>query len=310
MKKILVMSTGGTISQKAEGGQMRIAYSSRDLLSKIDTSSELDFVDVSQAVGAELRLEHLFDIRDLVVERSDCDGYLLISGTDSMEEIAFGLDLLLLVEPKKPFVITGAAKPTDIPGYDGEANLRAAIAVLESPEASTLGVLVVMNDNVHPARYLRKHDSAMIGTLFQSHPGPIAQIRSGKPLFYYTALPPMQRCLSAQRKKVNNRVMIWTMTLDPILSEAMLEGLDGLVLAGMGTGSIARSVVELLSPKWTSKIPIVITSRCPVGLNYDDYYYRGSLEKYESKGFQILGYEQLNPLQARLKLILEMASQL
>jgi L-asparaginase len=308
MKKILVMSTGGTISQKAEGGQMRIAYSSRDLFSKIDTIAELDFVDVSQAVGAELRLEHLFDIRDLVVERSDCDGYLLISGTDSMEEIAFGLDLLL--EPKKTFVITGAAKPTDIPGYDGEANLRAALAVLESPEASTLGVLVVMNDNVHPARYLRKHDSAMMGALFQSHPGPIAQIRSGKPLFYYCGLPLMQRFVKARREDASNRVMLWTMTVDPILPEALLEGLDGLVLAGMGTGSLATSVVEQLSPKWTSKIRMVLTSRCAVGLNFDDYYYRGSLEKYESKGFQILGYEQLNPLQARLKLILEMASQL
>jgi L-asparaginase len=306
MKKILVMSTGGTISQKAEGGQMRVVYSSQELFSHIDTDVRLDFVDVSQAVGAELRLEHLFDIRDLVVERSDCDGYLLISGTDSMEEVAFGLDLLL--EPKKPFVITGAAKPTDIPGYDGEANLRAALAVLESPEASELGVLIAMNDNVHPARYVRKHDSGLMGTLFQSHPGPIAQIRSGKPLFYYCGLPLMQRFVKAQREKASNRVMVWTMTVDPILPEALLEGLDGLVLAGMGTGSIATSVVEQLAPKWTSRIPVVITSRCPVGLNYDDYYYKGSLKKYESRGFRILGYEELNPLQARLKLLLEMAS--
>jgi L-asparaginase len=123
------------------------------------------------------------------------------------------------------------------------------------------------------------------------------------------ALHLIKRFTKAQREKASNRVMVWTMTLDPILPEAMLESLDGLVLAGMGSGSIARSVVEQLAPKWTSKIPIVITSRCPVGLNYDDYYYRGSLEKYESKGFQILGYEQLNPLQARLKLILEMASE-
>jgi L-asparaginase len=306
MKKILVMSTGGTISQKAEGGQMRIAYSSRDLLSKIDTIAELDFVDVSQAVGAELKLEHLFDVRDLVVERSDCDGYLLISGTDSMEEMAFGLDLLL--EPQKPFVITGAAKPTDIPGYDGEANLRASLAVLESPEASTLGVLVVMNDNIHPARYLRKHDSALMGVLFQSHPGPIAQIRSGKPLYYYCGLPLMQRFVNAQREKASNRVMTWTMTLDPILLEGALQNLNGLVLAGMGSGSLASTIIDQLSPAWTSVMPIVLTSRCPVGLNYDDYYYKGSLEKYENKGFRILGYEQLNPLQARLKLILEMAS--
>jgi L-asparaginase len=306
MKKILVMSTGGTISQKAVDGKMHVTYSSRELLSKIDTIAELDFIDVSQAVGAELRLEHLFGIRDLVVERSDYDGYLLISGTDSMEEIAFGLDLLL--EPKKPFVITGAAKPTDIPGYDGEANLLASLNVLTSEEASSLGVLVVLNDNVHPARYVRKQDSALMGT-FQSHPGPIAQIRRGKPLFYYSGLPPIQRLTSARREKASNRVMIWTMAVDPILPEDMLKNLDGLVLAGMGTGSIATSIIDQLA-QWTSKMPIIVTSRCPVGLNFDDYYYKGSLEKYEDRGFRILGYEQLNPLQARLKLILEIASKM
>ncbi len=247
MKKILVMFTGGTISQKAEGGKMRVAYTSQDLFINIDTDIELEFVDVSQANGAELRLEQLFNIRDLVSKHSDCDGYLLVTGTDSMEEIAFGLDLLM--EPKKPFVISGAARPTDIPGYDGEANLRAALAVLESPEALTLGVLVVMNDNIHPARYLRKHDSALMGALFQSHPGPIAQIRSGKPLFYYCGLPPIKRFTKAQREKASNRVMIWTMTVDPILPEALLEDLDGLVLAGMGTGSISLSIVEQLAPK-------------------------------------------------------------
>jgi L-asparaginase len=306
MKKILVMSTGGTISQKAVDGKMHVTYSSRELLSKIDTIAELDFIDVSQAVGAELRLEHLFGIRDLVVERSDYDGYLLISGTDSMEEIAFGLDLLL--EPKKPFVITGAAKPTDIPGYDGEANLLASLNVLTSEEATSLGVLVVLNDNVHPARYVRKQDSVLMGT-FQSHPGPIAQIRRGKPLFYYSGLPPIHRLTSARREKASNRVMIWTMAVDPILPEDMLKNLDGLVLAGMGTGSIATSIIDQLA-QWTSKMPIIVTSRCPVGLNFDDYYYKGSLEKYEDRGFRILGYEQLNPLQARLKLILEIASKM
>lgn len=300
------MMTGGTISQKAVDGKMQIVFSSEELLSGISTSAELKFVDVAKVSGAELQLQHLFEIKDLVMKHGDFDGYLLITGTDSLEEIAFCLDLMLL--PEKSFVITGAVKPADAMGYDGESNLHDALKVIESPISTKLGILVVINEDIHIARYLRKQDSTLIGT-FKSHPGPIGQIRRGEAVFYYTSVPPHQRILNSDRNLVNNsRVGIWIMSLDPYLDEATLEQLDGLVIAGMGTGSVASSIINQLSPKWTNRIPIVITSRCQVGLNYDDYYYKGSLKKYEEKGFRIIGYEYLNPLQARLKLILELST--
>lgn len=303
--KIIVAMTGGTISQKEVAGKMEISLSSKELLKDIKTDAELEYVDISRSSGASLKLEHLFAVRDLVRSRDDADGFLLITGTDSMEEFAFGLDLL--IEPGRPFVITGAAKPSDVLGCDGVANLQDALRVIESPEAKELGVLVVMNDNVHPARYVRKHDSTLMN-MFQSHPGPIAQIRRGKPLYYYSGLPPIERFLNAELPEQTPKVLIWTMAVDPFLPEAALLELDGLVLAGQGTGSLAPWIIEQLSPQWTDRIPVVLTSRTAVGLNFDDYYYRGSLEKYESKGFRILGYEQLNPLQARMELILEISS--
>jgi L-asparaginase len=54
-------------------------------------------------------------------------------------------------------------------------------------------------------------------------------------------------------------------------------------------------------------LAIVIVSRCPLGQNYDDFYYRGSLRKYTDRGFLVTGYEDLNPLQARLKLIVALS---
>ncbi|KAI9129047.1 asparaginase domain-containing protein [Acaryochloris sp. CCMEE 5410] len=303
--KILVMMTGGTISQKAVDGKMQIVFSSEELLSRISTSAELTFIDVAKVSGAELQLQHLFDIKNIVKNHDDFDGYLLITGTDSLEEIAFGLDQL--IPPEKSFVITGAVKPADAMGYDGEANLHDALKVIQSPISTKLGILVTINEDIHVARYLRKQDSSLIGT-FKSHPGPIGQIRRGEAVFYYTSVPSYQRTLNSDKNLINNKVSIWTMALDPCLDESTLEHLDGLVIAGMGTGSVANSIVDQLSPKWTSKIPIVITSRCQVGLNYDDYYYKGSLQKYEEKGFRIIGYEELNPLQARIKLMLELAT--
>jgi len=97
------------------------------------------------------------------------------------------------------------------------------------------------------------------------------------------------------------------MVLDPFFPVSMLREIDGLVISGMGTGSISNSLIETLSPEHTSKMPIIIVSRCANGTNCDDYLYKGSLEKYEKKGFRISGYEHLNPQQARLKLMLEIS---
>jgi len=88
----------------------------------------------------------------------------------------------------------------------------------------------------------------------------------------------------------------------------MLPNIDGLVLAGMGTGSLPNHLVDELSKKWTSEIPIVISSRCLIGLSYDDDYYTGSRDKYESKGFRLDGYEALNPNQSRIRLCLELSN--
>ena len=52
----------------------------------------------------------------------------------------------------------------------------------------------------------------------------------------------------------------------------------------------------------------MLTTRCATGFNYDDHLYAGSLEKYESRGFRLRGYEGLNALQARVRLMLELAS--
>ena len=74
--------------------------------------------------------------------------------------------------------------------------------------------------------------------------------------------------------------MIWTMTVGAFLPESMLSELDGLVIAGMGTGSISEEILETLSP-WTSKIPIVVTSRCERGQNFDDYYYKVKYSQFD-----------------------------
>jgi L-asparaginase len=188
--------------------------------------------------------------------------------------------------------------------------------VAASPATAALpgGVLVVMNDSIHLAQYVRKADSQLLGA-FRSHPGPIGQLRGGQPVFYYAPPPaaapsflPDDAFLRLSPAALRTRVAIWPLAVSALLPDSLLGELDGLVLAGSGTGSLPAALAEQLAP-WTRRLPIVIASRCGEGANHDDFLYRGSRAKYEDRGFILgRGYEQLNPLQARTLLVLRLSA--
>lgn len=303
--KIFAMMTGGTIAQREKNGRMHIALGIDSLIADLPIDSDIETFEIDASSGANIGFDIVFSIRDLIQQNADkYDGFLLVTGTDSMEEIAFALDLLLDID--KPVVITGAMKPSDIIGYDGRANLLQALQTAGDKRLAGQGVFIVMNDDVHIARYVRKQDSQLIGA-FVSHPGPIGQFRAGKLILYFTDLPRLKKFSTLRISDIKKKVMIWTMSVDPYFPFESLTHLDGLIIAGMGAGSISDNLFEELSDHWTSKLPIVLSSRCLVGSSFDDYCYRGSRTKYENKGFILSEYEQLNPLQSRIKLIFELS---
>jgi L-asparaginase len=232
------------------------------------------------------------------------------TGTDALDEFAYALDLLLPADVA--VAVTGAAKPLHVEGYDGRANCGSALRVLAAPGLRPwrLGVVVVHDDTVHAARYVRKADTGLVGGMFQSHPGPLAQVRSAVVHCFYPALPPLARLVDVRLAPDTAvpRVGLWTMTVGaapPTEAEAVAAGWNGLVVAGMGTGSVSAAVADALATLVTARrIPVVLVSRVPVGLNYDDVYYVGSVAKYEARGLTVRdGYEGLSPYQARLRLL-------
>jgi L-asparaginase len=305
--KILVLSIGGTINQTTVNGRMSVSLNENEFSQFATKNIALDFCEFSNVIGANLQIKDLFRLKDKIESTKDkYDAFILLAGTDSLEEIAYGLDLIIDIQ--KPFIITASMRPRDALGYDGFRNFRDAIEVAHHENSVGNGILIVISENIHTARYLRKLDSQTLNA-FESRTGPIGVIRRGKAHFNYLGLPETKKYPHISVNHIKDNVPIITIYLGFTLNLCDFENYDALVIAGMGTGSLPDKVIETLSKELTRKIPICITSRCLVGDNYDDFYYKGSLEKYTSKGFILKGYEGLSPYQSRLKLIFEMAEQ-
>lgn len=181
---VAILALGGTIAAPAIAGKpATMDLNSDDLvraLPALATIAQIRAETVRRIGSADLSFADVLAVVDrtraLVAE--GVDGIVVTQGTDTLEESAFLLDRL--VEADVPVVVTGAMRHTGAPGADGPANLLAAVRVAASREAKSVGTLVVANDEIHLARFVRKGHATSTAT-FQSLPlGPVGWIAEGR----------------------------------------------------------------------------------------------------------------------------------
>ena len=113
-----------------------------------------------------------------VLASPDVDGVVITHGTDTMEETAYFLDLV--VKSDKPVVLVGSMRPATAISADGPANLYNAVAVAASPGAKGRGVLVVLNDEIHAARNVTKTNTTSVDTFKSPNRGPVGLVHTGQ----------------------------------------------------------------------------------------------------------------------------------
>lgn len=265
LPKVAVFSLGGTISSTGGGGKGVSPTLTGEALvadvSQIAGVAEVSAVSFRQMSSGELTLDDLIELALEIEDRVDAGaaGAVITQGTDTIEETSFVLDLL--VNRAAPVVVTGAMRNPTLPGADGPANLLAAIQVVASGGAEGLGTMVVLNDEIHAARFVRKTHTQNPATFRSPNAGPVGWISESE---VRVALhPPAMRKIKVPGDAPDRPVALLTVTLgdDGRLLGAVEEtGYEGLVIEAMGGGHVPSGMVEKLG-ELARKMPVILASR-------------------------------------------------
>ena len=158
LKKISVLTLGGTIAYTWKNGVPQIGDLTGfiDSLDEVKKEADITVKAFRQKSSSSMVIS---DITGLAAEiqsllEGETEGVVVVQGTDTIEETAFALEMLL--DSEKPVAVTGAMRNPDMRGADGPANLLAAIRTVSCSRCRELGVMVVFNDAIYPALYVRK----------------------------------------------------------------------------------------------------------------------------------------------------------
>lgn len=306
MTSIAVFFLGGTISMAGHHAGVVSRLGGDELVDAVPQLRELGVrLDVHDFRKLPSACLHFDDIVSLVSEapRAEVDGVVVVQGTDTIEETSYLIDLLWPGDT--PIVMTGAMRNPTLAGPDGPANLLAAVQVAASPVFRGDGCLVVLNDQVHAARYVRKTHSTSPATFASPNAGPLGHLVEGSPV--RVAALPGRFTVPAPSGPVVARVPVVTITLDD--GGELLAGLagrvDGLVVAGFGVGHVPDTLAPVLG-ELAAAMPVVLASRAGTGpVLRQTYGFAGSETDLAKRG--LIGAGLLDPYKARVLLRLLIA---
>ena len=278
--KIMILATGGTIAgaqaSTTEAGYKSGTFSVDDLIKAVphlndvaDISGEQVANIGSQTMNHEVWLK--LAARVNAVLKGDTDGVVITHGTDTMEETAYFLSLV--VKSDKPVILVGSMRPATAISADGPANLYNAVALAANPEAKARGPLVVLNDEIHYAHEAQKTNSTQLDTFKSPNRGRAGVMNTGKAYFFSqnTTRHTTKSELSVDGKTVKDLPWVEVVysyanfgrdTIDFLVS----KGVKGIVLAGVGDGNSTDAAIAGLADAAQKGVAVVRSSRTGSGL--------------------------------------------
>lgn len=273
---IVILGTGGTIAGTAQSAADGVGYTAaqlrvEDLLAAVPTLAgrrleahqvaQLDSKDMDvttwQALAAAVQAQ---------LDRPEVGGIVITHGTDTLEETAYLLHRVLA--PAKPVVLTAAMRPATALAPDGPQNLADAVQVAAAQGAA--GVVVAFAGRVHDAVQVRKTHSYRVDA-FESMDGAlVARVEEGAvrllgrwPVGEALGLARMA-APAADWPRVD--IVMNHAGADGRLVRALLAaGLDGIVAAGTGNGTLSRQLEAALREAQAAGVRVLRSTRCDAG---------------------------------------------
>jgi len=310
LPNIVILATGGTIAGAAatgtQAGYTSGAVTIDAMLAAVPGIQKLANIKGEQIsnVGSQ---DMNFDILLTVAKRcnallagSSVDGIVITHGTDTMEESAFFLNLV--VKSDKPVVLVGSMRPSTAVSADGPLNLYDAVAVAGDPAAKGRGVLVVMNDWIHGAHSLTKTSTTAIQTFMSPLRGIVGVSSYGKNDFYNN---PSWKHTSASEFDITNisklprvDILFAYEDMSPDLVDASVaSGAKGIVIAGVGNGNMNKATLEAAARAVKKGVVVVRSSRVPTGSV-------GRNVEVNDDEMGFVASDELNPQKSRILLML------
>ena len=319
-RNVYVIATGGTIAGQADSASATVGYKAGELTVEQLMASVPGLDSLANLSGEQLCNIDSKDMQEDIwlqlarrvekaAARDDVDGVVITHGTDTMEETAWFLQLVLQTE--KPVVLTGAMRPATAISADGPMNLWQAVRVAADPSAKGRGVLVVMNGRIDAAETVTKTSANTLQAFRSAGCGPVGVIVDEKIFWQNCSVahtgygnrcdnPGLVSglCYSAEKLPRLPKVKIiygYVGGDDALFVKAALQdGAKGLVYAACGNGSVPEKLAGVLREAVVSGVPVVIATRCGGGIVVL------SQEMTEQNGFIAGG--PLNPQKAKILL--------
>ncbi|WP_373443605.1 asparaginase [Staphylococcus aureus] len=311
MKHLLVIHTGGTISMSQDQSNKVVTNDINPISMHqdvINQYAQIDELNPFNVPSPHMTIQHVKQLKDIILEAVSnkyYDGFVITHGTDTLEETAFLLDLILGIE--QPVVITGAMRSSNEIDSDGLYNYISAIRVASDEKARHKGVMVVFNDEIHTARNVTKTHTSNTNTFQSPNHGPLGVLTKDRVQFHH--MPYRQQALENVNEKLNVPLVKAYMGMPgDIFSFYSREGIDGMVIEALGQGNIPPSALEGIQQLVSLNIPIVLVSRSFNGIVSPTYAYDGGGYQLAQQGF--IFSNGLNGPKARLKLLVALSNNL
>ncbi|MDD9991347.1 MAG: asparaginase [Rhodospirillales bacterium] len=307
LPRVAIFAMGGTIAMAGRGERgVTPSLGADALVEAVPQLAEVASIEAETfrlLPSPEVTIPDLFALADAIEQAvaDGADGVVVTHGTDTMEESAFLLDRILDLDA--PVVLTGAMRNPTLAGPDGPANLLNGVRLAVHEPARGLGVMVVMNDEIHAARYVRKTVTSNPAAFRSAPAGPLGWFAEGA--VRLAGRPGPRRAIAVARDAEVAPVALLTVTLGDdgrLIERALDAGYQGIVMECTGGGHAAAWVADKLADA-AQRVPVVMASRTGAGeMLRQTYDFKGSEIDLLARGMINAGW--LDGLKARLLLTL------